>query len=776
MKNLISKRSVRGLTPNARITRVIVAVALTGLFTTACDRKTVNEPAVLASIAVTPNPQTLAAGATQQFTAVGTDSRGATMAITPTWSIVSGGGTISATGLFTAGTTAGTYANTVRATSGAISGTATVTVTVPVLATIVVTPNPATLGIGGTQQFVAAGRDAAGNSVAITPVWSVVAGGGTIHATTGLFTAGTTVGAFANTVRATSGTISGTATVNVTGGALSTIVVTPNPANLVTGAAQQFTAVGRDASGNVVAITPAWTVASGGGTISSTGLFTAGTATGSFPNTVTATSGAISGTASVNVTAPAASLATITVTPNPASVLPNATQQFTAVGRDANGNVVAITPVWSVANGGGTINASTGVFTAGAATGTFANTVVATSGAIAGNATVTVPPAVAPLVSIAVSPNPDTTAAGGTQQFTAVGRDSNGGTVAVAVVWSVVNGGGTINATTGLFTAGPTGGTFTNTVEARSGTIAGTATVVVAPSPLTTITVTPNPDTTFTGQGQQFTAVGRDALGNVIAITPVWSVINGGGTINAVTGLFTAGGVAGTFTNTVEARSGTVAGTATVVLIAPPVVPPLINLGTAETHGIVAATAVTCAGTDTIAANVSVHPGLAVDATCFVTGVKNLGDGVAAQAQLDVDSAYVDLAGLPCPPANLVGITNIGGTTKQPGVYCSASSMLVTGDIILDGAGDPNAVFVFQAGSSLTTAGNVVLQNGAQAKNVYWLVGSSATVGTANLWKGNIIAMTSITLNTGVRLIGRALARDGGVTLGTGARIDLPPP
>jgi hypothetical protein len=765
--------NVRAVTSRTRSAGVMAAAAMIGLLASACDRKEIAEPATLASIAVTPNPQTLAAGATQQFTAVGTDSRGATMAITPTWSVAAGGGTISATGLFTAGTAAGTFTNTIRATSGTVSGTATVIVTVGPLASIVVTPNPATVAIGGAQQFTAVGRDAAGNTVAITPAWSVVAGGGTINATSGLFTAGTTVGAFASTVRAASGTISGTATVNVTAGALATIVVTPNPATLDPGAVQQFTAVGRDASGNAVAITPVWSVANGGGSINTgTGAFTAGAASGSFNNTVVATSGTISGNASVVVRS---AVASITVTPNPATVQPNATQLFTAVARDAGGNVVAFSPVWSVANGGGTINAGSGLFTAGAASGTFANTVVATSGTVSGSATVNVPAAVAPLNNITVSPDPATLNVNSTQQFTAVGSDANGNIVSISPVWSVASGGGTIDPVSGLFTSGPVAGIYTNTVRATSGTVSGAATVIVnGPSVLTTITVTPNPDTTFTGQGQQFTAVGRDAVGAVMAITPVWSVINGGGMINASTGLFAAGGVAGTFTNTVEARSGTVAGTATVVLITPPVVPPFINLGTAETHGIIAATAVTCAGTDTIAANVSVHPGLAVDATCFVTGVKNLGDGVAAQAQLDLDSAYVDLAGLPCPPANLVGTTNIGGTVKAPGVYCSASSMLVTGDITLDAVNDPNAVFVFQAGSSLTTAGNVVLIRGAQAKNVYWLVGSSATLGTASLWKGNIIAMTSITLNTGVRLIGRALARDGGVTLGTGARIDLP--
>jgi len=98
----------------------------------------------------------------------------------------------------------------------------------------------------------------------------------------------------------------------------------------------------------------------------------------------------------------------------------------------------------------------------------------------------------------------------------------------------------------------------------------------------------------------------------------------------------------------------------------------------------------------------------------------------------------------------------------------------VTGTVTLDGNGDPNAVFVFQAGSALTTAGSVALINGAQAKNVYWQVGSSATLGTASAWQGSILALTSITLNDTATMIGRALARNGAVTLGTNNTITLP--
>ena len=670
--------------------RALFALALVALTAAACDKDNdISNPDMLASIAITPNPQTLAAGSSQQFTAVGTSITGGTVALTPVWSVAQGGGTISSGGVFTAGPTAGTFPNTVMVSSGGMSATATVTVTVAPLASITVSPTPVSLGVGTTQQFTAVGRDAAGNIVPITPVWSLTAGGGAVNGS-GMFTAGATLGTFTNTVRATSGGLSGTATVNVVGGPLATITVTPDPATLDMGAAQQFTAVGRDASGNVVALSPTWSVTNGGGAINSAGVFTAGQTAGTFSSTVTATSGSLSGSASVTVRQPVSTLASITVSPDPSRLGVGGVQQFTAVGRDASGAVVAITPTWSVVNAGGTI-------------------------------------------------------------------DSNG-----------------------LFRAGTRGGEFERTVRASSGNISGTATVIVtAPPPppppsVVTITVTPNPATVQAGQSQTFTAVGRDANNNPIAITPTWSVVNGGGTINASTGQFTAGNTGGTFNNTVRATQGTVFGQATVTVTAA-ASPPFVNLGAAAPNGIMAGTAVTCVIGGFVHADVSISPGntLTGFGPCVITGVKHLGDAVAAQAQIDLTNAYNTLMGLPCAPGNAI-VADLGGTTKAAGTYCTASGIGVTGTLTLDGGGDPNAVFVFQAGTSLTTAGDIVLINGAQAKNVYWVIGSSATLGTASQWQGNILALTSITMVTGANLTGRALARNGAVTLGTNNVITLP--
>jgi hypothetical protein len=406
--------------------------------------------------------------------------------------------------------------------------------------------------------------------------------------------------------------------------------------------------------------------------------------------------------------------------------------------------------------------------------GTFAGTVQATSGAIVGSATVTVtapPPA---LAAIVVSPNPGVVLANGTQQFSAVGRDGAGAIFPITPVWSVVNGGGSINPSTGVFTAGPAAGTYANTIRATSGGVSGTATVTVtALAPvLATITITPNPASILTGGSQLFTAVGRDANGQLFPIVPVWTVVNGGGSIDPNTGLFLAGGVAGTFTNTVRATSGAISGFATVDETAPQV-PAIVTLGTAALNGIMAGTAVTCVNLGLINANVAISGGNTITGfgPCQITGVQHLNDAIAIADQIALGNAYNTLAGLPC---GTIVTANLGGTTLLPGVYCSASTMGLTGTLTLDGNGNPNATFVFQVGSGLTTAGNVLLINGAQAKNVYWQVGSSATLGTASQFQGNILALTSITLVDNANLIGRALARNGAVTLGTGNTITLP--
>lgn len=189
-------------------------------------------------------------------------------------------------------------------------------------------------------------------------------------------------------------------------------------------------------------------------------------------------------------------------------------------------------------------------------------------------------------------------------------------------------------------------------------------------------------------------------------------------------------------------------------------------MGTEQNFAVLGGSTVTNTGSSVITGDLGLHPGTAITGfpPGLVTGEIHATDAVALQAQTDTTATYIDLAGQAC---DTTVSADLGGTTLTPGVYCSASSIGLTGALTLDAGGDPNAVWVFQMGSTLTTASNssVVLANGADACNVFWQVGSSATLGTTTSFVGNIFALTSITLNNGASVSGRVLARNGAVTL-----------
>ena len=292
-----------------------------------------------------------------------------------------------------------------------------------------------------------------------------------------------------------------------------------------------------------------------------------------------------------------------------------------------------------------------------------------------------------------------------------------------------------------------------------------------APGSVFSITVTPNV-TLSINEAQQFVAVGKDADGRIVTIAPVWSVVANGGTIDNA-GMFTAGDVEGTFPNTVKATDHGVSGFASVKVTS------VLNniLGSSNTYGILAGSTVTCAGAPgQINADVGVSPGSTTTGfpPCVITGSKHLADAPAGAAQGRLTAAYNYLAGRAC--GTVVTPADLGGRTLPPGVYCAATSMGVTGTVTLDGRGDPDATFVFQIGSTLVTGtgANIALIGGAQAKNVWWQVGSSATLGTGTTFRGNILALTSITLVDNATMLGRALARNGAVSLGTNNSITLP--
>ena len=192
-----------------------------------------------------------------------------------------------------------------------------------------------------------------------------------------------------------------------------------------------------------------------------------------------------------------------------------------------------------------------------------------------------------------------------------------------------------------------------------------------------------------------------------------------------------------------------------------------VFLGAADDFGVLGASTVTNTGLTEVTGDVGVSPGTAV--TGFPPGIVNgtiySAGAVAAQAQSDLTAAYNDAEGRACQ-VDLTG-QDLGGMTLTDGVYCFSSSVGLTGTLTLDAQGDPNAVFIFQIGSTLTTASasSVNLINGAQSCMVVWQVGSSATLGTTTAFSGNVLALTSNTATTGVTVDGRLLAQNGAVTL-----------
>ena len=204
--------------------------------------------------------------------------------------------------------------------------------------------------------------------------------------------------------------------------------------------------------------------------------------------------------------------------------------------------------------------------------------------------------------------------------------------------------------------------------------------------------------------------------------------------------------------------------------------PATVNLGTADGFAVLAGSGITITGPTTITGDIGTYPTPAITGlgTLTLTGTNHADDAVTQLAKTDLVTAYNDAAGR-AYDVSYVGGFDLVGLTLFSGVYNDASSLFLSGTLTLDAQGDPDAVWIFQAGSTLITASSSVVSliNGAMACNVFWKVGSSATLGTNSDFTGTILALTDITLTTGATVDGRVLARNGAVTMDTNT-ISLP--
>ncbi|MFE7802524.1 ice-binding family protein [Nocardia sp. NPDC057440] len=321
----------------------------------------------------------------------------------------------------------------------------------------------------------------------------------------------------------------------------------------------------------------------------------------------------------------------------------------------------------------------------------------------------------------------------------------------------------TVNSSTQITAVTPahSAGTVSVTVTTAGGTSNSVAFTYIAVPTLTSITPSSGPPSggtvvVLTGTG----LTGATAV-NFGATPSTLFVVNSSTQITALAPAHSAGTVSVTVT-TVGGTSNGVAYTY-VSGLAP------VNLGTAASFAVLGAATVTNTGATAITGNLGVSPGTAVTGFppgTVTGGAIHAGDLVAAQAHTDLQAAYIDAVGR-TPTAFVTA--DLAGQTLTSGVYHAVAGIGLNGTVTLDGQGNPNAVFIFQAGSTLITGANSVVSliNGATASKVFWQVGSSATLGTNTNFAGNILAFTSVTVTTGTTSNGDILALNGAVTLDT---------
>ncbi|MDH5354171.1 MAG: Ig-like domain-containing protein, partial [Gammaproteobacteria bacterium] len=716
--NAIATVSASGLA--AGVSQGSATITATGGLISGSASLTVNA-ASLTSISVTPSTASVVEGSTQTFVATGNYDNGSSADISSSVTWTSSNvtvATVDGSGLST-GVAAGVA--TITATSGGVSATADLTVNAATLTSISVTPAIGTVIEGMTQAFVATGNYDNGSSTDISASVNWTSNNVTI-ATVDASGLATGVSQGSATVTATSGFISGSASLTVNAATLTSISVTPANATVIEGLTQAFVATGNYDNGSSADLSASvnWTSSNNAiATVGASGL-AAGVSQGSA--TITATSGFISGSASLTVNA--ATLTSISVTPANATVLEGLTQTFVATGNYDNGSSADISAsvIWTSSN----VTVAT-VDASGLSTGVAAGTasITATSGFISGSASLTVNAAI--LTSISVTPATAAVLEGMTQAFVATGNYDNGSSVDIStsVTWASSNVYiATVNAS-GLSTGVAPG---VATITATNGSISGSADLTVNAASVIAITVTPATAAVLEGQTQAFAATASFDNGSSADLSASIYWTSSDVTIATVNDLGVATGVA-PGTATITWTNGTISDSASLT----------VNAATLTSISVTPATATVLEGlTQAFVATGNYDNGNSVDISASVNWTSS-----------DVNIATVNASGLS------TGVSQGSATITATSGFISGSTSLTVNAATLTSISVSPATATVVEGLTQTFVAMGNYDNGSSADistSVNWTSSNVliATVDASGLSTGVAAGIATITATSGV--------------------------
>ena len=659
---------------------------------------TVTEPS-LVGITVAPSASALTPGAQIQATAQGQMSDGSTRTVGAAWQAT--GGSVTAGGVYTAGTAPGSFRviGTVAGTPFADTMAVTVSLPVATLTSLILNPGTVSVPAGTTRQFAVVASWSDGSTG--TPQLAWEATGGTITGA-GVYTAGSSEGIFRVIAREVGSGKADTSTVAVTEAVLQSLVLNPSSVTLSQGQARQFQVAGLWSDGGTTPPTVSWY--SVGGSITPGGLFTAGPTPGTWLLIATHAEGTLADTAYVTIDLPAPTLLALTLSPASVTVAPGGTVQFGVSGTWSNGGTGVPQATWSAT--GGTISAS-GLYTAGGSPGGYRVIATHTGGVRADTSAVVVSQAAPVLVDLEVSPKPTTVQSGGTRQFAVSALWSDGSTVIPGVSWSAT--GGTIT-NGGLYLAPNSAGDYLVVAAHVGGSLRDTVPVTVTPAPqVVGLRVTPDSVSLASGGTQAFGAVAVYDQGGTAAVPVTWSAT--GGSVSG-SGVYTAGGTAGTFRVIGTAQATGHADSSVVVILAPPA--PVVTSfvmapgsATVQPGGTVQfSTAATWSdgASRSVTRTFSATGGSISSAGLFTAG-SQLGTFVViatCACGISDTSAVVVEAGPPTPPPVVTAFVMTPGTaTVEPGGTVPFSTTVSWSD----GQSHPATISYSATGGSITSTG-----------------------------------------------------------------------